>query len=75
MNRYLKLDIFYKAFNSFSLCVCQLTKVSTLRYRKVNRNIKLDCEKSSLAIQSEMVKLRINNLAKDIAKENQTFFE
>ena len=39
--------IFTKGFNSF-LCPNQLTKVSILRCRKVNRNIKFDCEKSSL---------------------------
>ena len=59
MNRDLKLNIFTigpKEFNSF-LRPNQLTKISTLRCQKVNRNIKLDCEKSSLAFQSDLVKL------------------
>ena len=47
MNRDLKL-IFCKEFNCY-LSPSQLTKVSTLCCRKVNRNMKFDCEKSSLA--------------------------
>ena len=40
--------LFTKEFNSL-LCPNQLTKVSTLCSRKVNRNVKFDCDKSSLA--------------------------
>ena len=40
--------LFTKGFNPFS-CPNQLTKVSTLRCRKVNRDMKFDCDKSSLA--------------------------
>ena len=43
-----EIKLFTKGFNS-SLCPNQLTKISTLRCRKVNRNIKFDYEKSSLA--------------------------
>ena len=48
--------LFTKGFNSF-LCPNQLTKVSTLRRRKVNRNIKFDCEKSSLAFSIGLSKV------------------
>ena len=50
--------LFTKGFNSF-LCADQLTKVSTtFRCRQVNRKIKFDCEKSSLAFcQSDLVNL------------------
>ena len=41
--------------------------------QKVNRNIKFDCEKSGIAFSSDLVKFRINNLAKDITKDNQNF--
>ena len=45
--------LFTKGFNSFS-CPNQLTKVSALRCRKVNRNIKFDCDKSSLAFSTRL---------------------
>ena len=48
MNGELNLTFLQRAFSSF-VCPNQLTNVSTLRCRKVNRNIKLDCDKSSLA--------------------------
>ena len=45
-----------KGFNSF-LCANQLTKVSTLHYRKVNRSVKFDCEKSSIPCSIRLGKL------------------
>ena len=56
MNRDLKLNFFMKGFNSF-LCPNQLTKVSTLCCRKVNRNIKFDCDKSNLAFSIRLSKV------------------
>ena len=56
MNRDLKVNFFTKGFNSL-LCPNQLTKVSTLRCRKVNRNIKFDCDKSSLAFSIRLGKV------------------
>ena len=47
--------LFTKGFKSFS-CPNQLTKVSTLRCRKVNRDIKFDCDKSSLAFSIRLCK-------------------
>ena len=47
---------FTNELNSFS-CPNQLTKVSTLRCRTVNRNMKFDCDKSSQLFQSDLVKL------------------
>ena len=48
--------LFTKGFKSFS-CPNQLTKVSTFQCRKVNRNTKFDCEKSSLAISIRLGKV------------------
>ena len=48
--------LFTKAFNSFS-CPNQSTKVSTLRSHKVNRSIKFDCDKSSLAFSIRLRKV------------------
>ena len=48
MNGDQKVKFFTKGFKSF-LCANQLTMVSTLRCRKVSRNVKFDSEKSSLA--------------------------
>ena len=48
--------LFTKGLNSF-LCPNQLTKVSTLRCRKVNRNMKFDCERSSLAFSIRLGKV------------------
>ena len=56
MNTDLKLNFFTKAINSF-LCANLLTKVSTFRCRKVTRNIKFDCEKSSLAFSIRLGKV------------------
>ena len=47
---------FTNGFNSFS-CSNQLTKVSTLRSHKLNRSIKVDCEKSSLAFSIRLGKV------------------
>ena len=47
---------FTKGLNSFS-CPNQLTKVSTFRCRKLNRNIKFDCDKSSLAFSIRLGKV------------------
>ena len=47
--------LFTKGFKSFS-CPNQLTKVSTLRCRKVNRDIKFDRDKSSLAFSIRLCK-------------------
>ena len=51
-----KTKLFTKGFNSFS-CPNQLTKVSTFQCRKVNRNTKFDCEKSSLAFSIRLGKV------------------
>ena len=56
MERDLKLNFLQTEFYSF-LCPNQLTKASTLRCRKVNRNVKFDYDESSLAFQSDLVKL------------------
>ena len=48
--------LFTKGLNSF-LCPNQLTKASTFRSHKVNRSIKFDCEKSSLAISIRLGKV------------------
>ena len=48
--------LFTKGFNSFS-CPNQLTKVSTHRSHKVNRSIKFDCDKSSLAFSIRLGKI------------------
>ena len=55
MNIDLKLNFLQKEFYSF-LCPNQLTKVSTPRCRKVSRNIKFDCDKSSLDFSIRLVK-------------------
>ena len=60
MNRDLKLSFLQKGRLILILILMspnQLTNVSTLRSHKVNRSIKFDCEKSSLAFQSDLVKL------------------
>ena len=49
---------FTKGFNSFS-CPNELTKVSTLRCHKVNRSIKFDCDKSSLAFSIRLGKVAV----------------
>ena len=51
-----KTKLFTKGFNSFS-CPNQLTKASTLRSHTVNRSIKFDCNKSSLAFSSRLGKV------------------
>ena len=48
--------LFTKGFNSFS-CPNQLTKVSTLCCQKLNRNIKFDWDKSSLAFSIRLGKV------------------
>ena len=55
MNRDLKLNFLQKG--STKLSPNQLTKVSTLRCRKVNRDIKFDCERSSLAFSIRLGKV------------------
>ena len=45
-----------KGLNSFS-CPNQLTKVSTIHRQKVNRDIKFDCEKSSLVFSIRLGKV------------------
>ena len=51
-----KTKLSTKGFNSFS-CPNQLTKVSTLRSHKVNRSIKFDFDKSSLAFSIRLDKV------------------
>ena len=48
--------LFTEGLNSFSF-PNQLTKVSTLRSHKVNRSIKFDCDKSSLAFSIRLGKV------------------
>ena len=48
--------LFTKGFNSF-LSTNKLTKVSTLRCRKVSRNIEFVCEKPSLAFSMRLGKV------------------
>ena len=48
--------LFTKGLNSF-YCPNQLTKVSALRSHKVNRSIKFNCEKSSLAFSIRLGKV------------------
>ena len=48
--------LFTKGFNSFT-CPNQLTKAFTLQCRKVNRNIKFDCDKSGLAFSIRLGKV------------------
>ena len=56
MNGDLKLNFSTEGLNSF-LCPNQLTRVSILRCQKVHRNIKFDCEKSSLAFSIRLGKV------------------
>ena len=44
------------AINVFFASKANLTKVFTFRCRKVNRNIKFDCDKSSLAFSIRLGK-------------------
>ena len=51
-----EIKLFTKWFNSF-LCPNQLTKVSVLRCQRVNRNIKFNCDTSSLAFSIRLGKV------------------
>ena len=67
-------NLFTKGFNSFS-CPNQLTKVSTLCCRKVNRNIKFDYEKSSLALSIRLGKVVDQQSSERYSEANQNLFE